>query len=76
MSRMDIIKEGMSSIILTMVASVLLIILGIIYFGVTLLVIKIASDVFFGPGLQANWAVLAAAILAFGAILAGAIEKG
>lgn len=76
MSQMDTLKEGMASIILTVVASIFLIIVGIIYFGFTLLIIKTASNVFFGPGLQANWAVLAAALLAFGAILAGAIEKG
>jgi len=73
---MDAIKESFESLFITSIASILLIVLGIIYFGVTLLVIKLASRAVFGPGLQANWAVLAAAILAFGAILAGAIEKG
>jgi len=73
---MDTIKEGMASIILTVIASVFLIILGIIYFGFTLLIIKTASNVFFGLGLQANWAVLAAKILAFGAILARSNRKG
>ena len=73
---MDLIKESVGSLVVTAVASILLIILGIIYFGVTLFTIKVASELFFGSGLNVNWAVLAAAILSFGAIVAGAIEKG
>lgn len=68
------IKEGLKTLLVSVIASVFLIILGIIYFGITLWVIKIASEYFFGPGLDANFAVLSAAILAVGGILAGALD--
>lgn len=69
------IGETLETLVVTFVASVLLIVLGIIYFGVTLWVVKAASRAFFGPGLEANWAVLSAALMSVGAILAGALEK-
>jgi len=47
-------------IVVTAIASVVLLLLAIIYFGVTLWVIKNASLRFFGVGLEANWAVMAA----------------
>jgi len=72
---MDIVKEGLRPLVVTFIASVLLIVLGIVYFGITLWVVKIASRTFFGTGLEANWAVLASAILATGAVLASALEK-
>jgi len=46
-----------------------------VYFGITLWIMQAASEIFFGAGLEANWAVLSAAILSTGAILAGALEK-
>lgn len=72
---MGAIEEGLRSLVVTFVASLLLIILGIVYFGITLWVIKTASTYFFGTGLETNWAVLSAALLSTGAILAGALEK-
>ncbi len=68
------IKEGLEVLLITFVASILMILLGIVYFGVTLWVIKTSSNFFFGPGLTANWAVLSAALMAVGGILAGALE--
>lgn len=73
MSITDTVKEGIEALVITFVASVLLIILGVIYFGVTLYIIKAASNLFFGKGLEANYAVLSAALLTFGALLAGAL---
>ena len=72
---MGAIKEGLKALFVSVIASIVLIILGIIYFGITLWVIKAASDIFFGTGLTANWAVFSASILATGAIIAGALEK-
>ena len=69
------LKDGLEALVITLVASVILIVLSIVYFGVTLWVIKAASDVFFGTGLEANWAVFSATIMATGAIIAGALEK-
>jgi len=67
--------EALEVMIVTVVASVLLVGLSIVYFGVTLWVVKTASSYFFGSGLEANWAVISAAIMSVGAVLAGAIEK-
>jgi hypothetical protein len=65
------IKDGFEAIAVAAVASVVFILMGFIYFGVTLWVIKTASDFFFGFGLDANWAVLSAAILSAAGILVG-----
>ena len=59
----------------TLVTSIVLIILGIVYFGITLVIINAAAGLVFTTALDVNWAVFSAAILATGAILAGAIEK-
>ena len=67
--------EALEVMIVTVVASILLVFLSIVYFGVTLWVVRVASNYFFGSGLEANWAVLSAAIMSVGAILAGAVEK-
>ena len=69
------LRTGLQALLVTMIASVILIALSIIYFGVTLWVVRIASDLVFGPGLDVNWAVLSAALLAFGGVLASAIER-
>ncbi|NIQ04562.1 MAG: hypothetical protein GWO20_02165 [Candidatus Korarchaeota archaeon] len=73
MSIKDVLTSSVEALVVTFVATVLLIILGIIYFGITLYIVKIASNLFFGKGLEANWAVLSAALLTFGALLAGAL---
>ena len=69
------IKEGLKAMAISIMTSIFLILLGIVFFGITLWVIRIASSIFFGAGLQANWGVMAAAILSAAAIIAGAIEK-
>ncbi len=69
------IKEGLKFLGASLVSAVVLVFLGIVFFGVTLWIIKTASDFFFGPGLEANWAVFSAAIMSIGAILAGTLEK-
>ena len=69
------LKEGFGFLILTMITSFALIIMAVIYFGITLWIIKAASTAFFGAGLEANFAVLSAALLSLGAILAGALDK-
>ncbi|NIQ07942.1 MAG: hypothetical protein GWO20_20165 [Candidatus Korarchaeota archaeon] len=73
MSIKDVLTSSVETLVVTFVATVLLIILGIIYFGITLYIVKVASNLFFGKGLEANWAVLSAALLTFGALLAGAL---
>ena len=72
---MGVLLDGLKAIFMTVVVSVILILLGLVYFGITLWVIKAASNIFFGTGLEANWAVFAAAIMSTGAVIAGALEK-
>lgn len=72
---MEKIASGFKFVMVSLVASIVMLILGIIYFGIMLWVIKVATTVFFGAGLSADWAVFSAALLATGAILAGALEK-
>lgn len=72
---MSILKEGLSTLVVTIIASVMLILLSVLYFGLTMWVVKIASNFFFGMAPDANYAVLSAAIIAVGGILAGAIEN-
>jgi len=69
------LTEDVGSLLGTLIASVMLILLSVIYFGLTLWIVKTASDVFFGAGLEANWAVLSAALLSMGAIIAGGLGK-
>jgi len=69
------VVEWLKNLVITFVVSVIVIILAVIYFGITLWIIRVASNVFFGTGLEANWAVFSATIMATGAVLAGALEK-
>ncbi|MFT4309316.1 MAG: hypothetical protein ACMXYL_02430 [Candidatus Woesearchaeota archaeon] len=72
---LNVLKEGLSALVVTIIASVMLILLSILYFGLTMWVVKIASEFFFGQAPEANFAVMSAAIIAVGGILAGAIEN-
>lgn len=63
------------ALVVTLVASVMLIILSIVYFAITLLVVNASSLLVLGEGLDPNWAVFSAAILSAGAVLASALEK-
>jgi len=69
------VKEMMESTLLVIFASVMLLIVVIIYFGITLWIVKIGSILFFGPGLDTNFAVLAAALLSATGILGGAFRE-
>ena len=69
------VVEWIKNLTITFVATVLLIVLSIIYFGLMLWVVKVSSNAFFGAGLEANWAVFAAAIMSTGTVVAGALEK-
>ncbi|HIH09952.1 MAG TPA: hypothetical protein HA254_04765 [Candidatus Diapherotrites archaeon] len=54
----------------TVVSSVILIILGIIYFAVSLLIIKVASDLVGFSALSPDTAILSAAILSAASLIA------
>ncbi|MFH1399978.1 MAG: hypothetical protein ABIH41_00515 [Nanoarchaeota archaeon] len=55
----------------TLMGSAMLVIAGIVYFAVTLWIVKLASRLVLGAVPDPNWAVLAAAILSVGAIASG-----
>lgn len=68
-------KDGIFAILATVAASIMLVALSIVYFGVILWVVKTASKFFFGEGLETNWAVLSAAVLTAGSIIAGSLRR-
>ncbi|MDO9517919.1 MAG: hypothetical protein Q7J10_07725 [Methanosarcinaceae archaeon] len=69
------LKESLESTLFAIIASALLIIVTIVYFGITLWVVKVGSEMFFGPGLETNYAVLAAALLSASGVLGGALKE-
>lgn len=60
---------------MTLIATVMMVILSLIYFIVTLLVIKAAANVLFTDELSASMGTLAAALVTGAVIIAGALEK-
>ncbi len=72
------VTEFLGVFFLTLLAAIMLIILAVVFFGITLWVIGVGSVMVFDPAtnpLSADYAVLSAAILSFGAILAGALNR-
>lgn len=68
------LREGMTALLVTIISSALLIILSILYFGITIWIIKIAAQLFYGVTPDVNWAVLGATLLSAGVIISGALE--
>jgi len=69
------IRDELRIVLVTILSTGVLIMLGFIYFALTLFVIKIASDAIFAISVDTNWAVLAAALITLGSMLGGALEK-
>jgi hypothetical protein len=70
-------KEEVLGFLTVIAGTIMLIILGIIYFAITLLIIKVAVDLIFESGaLDANWGALAAALLAMASMLGGSMHRG
>ena len=59
----------------TLVATIMMVILGLIYFFLTLLIVKVASDVLFDDALSANWGAVSAALVTAAVVISGALEK-
>ena len=55
---------------ITVISSVILILLGVVYFAVSLFIIKLASELAGFPGVSAETAVLSAAILSAASLIA------
>ena len=69
------VKGIVRTTLFALVASVVFIILGLIFFMIFLWIVKTGADLLDLEGLNANWAVFAAAILASTTVLGAAIES-
>lgn len=69
------LKKGITGLVFTFVSAILLIILGIIFFGAILWIINAASQLFLDKSVSAGSAAIAAALLTSGALIAGALEQ-
>ena len=67
-------KALFESIIVTVIASLILIAMGIIYFIITLWVIKFSSSLM-GYNPDGNWAVLSTAVIVAGIMIGSAIKN-
>ena len=68
-------KQKLDVLVVTLIATVMMVILGLIYFSLTLLVIKVAANVLFTDDLSASMGALAAALVTGAVMIAGALEK-
>ena len=66
--------KSIDNLFVTVIASVILIVMGIVYFIATLCIIKISSNLL-GYTPDANWAVLSAAIVVVGIMIGSAIKN-
>ena len=68
-------RQKLDVLVVTLIATIMMVILGLIYFILTLVVIKGAANVMFTDDLSANMGALAAALVTMAVIIAGALEK-
>lgn len=69
------IKSKLDVLAVTLIATIMMVVLGLIYFFLTLLVVKVATDVLFDDALSASWGAASAALVTAAVILSGALEK-
>jgi hypothetical protein len=69
------LRQKLDVLVVTLIATVMMVILGLIYFALTLLVIKVAANVLFTDDLSASMGALAAALVTGAVMIAGALEK-
>ncbi len=68
-------KEGLfENLIVTVIASLLLIAMGMVYFIATLLIIRFSSGLM-GYSPDANWVVLSSAVIVAGIMIGSAIKN-
>ena len=68
-------KEGLlENMIVTVLASLLLVAMGVVYFIATLLIVKFSSSLM-GYTPDANWVVLSSAIIVVGIMIGAAIKN-
>jgi len=69
------VKGIVRTTLFAILAAAVFIILGLIFFMIFLWIVKTGADLLDLEGLNANWAVFAAAILASATIIGAAIES-
>lgn len=69
------LREEVKSVVMTVLSTLVLIIVGIIYFAITLAIIDVSAWVLLGANLDENWAVLSAAIITLGSMLGGSLKQ-
>jgi len=70
------VKGIVRTTVFAILAAVIFIILGLIFFMVFLWIVKTGASLVGLEGLDANWAVFAAAILSAATVIGAAIESG
>lgn len=68
------VTGGFAALFMMMAASLLLIFLGLIYFFITLWIIKISSNLL-GYSIDGNFAVLSASFISLGTIIGSSLRK-
>ena len=69
------LRQKLDVLVVTLIATVMMVILGLIYFALTLAVIKVSANAMFTDELSASTGALAAALVTMAVIIAGALEK-
>jgi hypothetical protein len=69
------LREDVKSILMTVLSTLVLITVGIIYFAITLAIIDLSAWVLLGANLDENWTVLSAAIVTLGSMLGGSLRQ-
>lgn len=68
-------REGLfENLIVTVIASLILVVMGMVYFIATLLIVKFSSGLM-GYSPDANWIVLSSAVIVAGIMIGSAIKK-
>jgi hypothetical protein len=70
-----VLREELKSVAMTVLSTLVLIVVGIIYFAITLAIIDVSAWVLLGANLDENWAVLSAAIITLGSMLGGSLKQ-
>ena len=71
-----IMKEGiLENLFVTIIASLILVVMGVIYFIATLLIVRFSTGLM-GYSPDANWVVLSSAVIVVGIMIGSAIKNG
>ncbi len=70
------VREGiLDNLFVTVIASLLLIVMGVIYFIATLIIVRFSTGLM-GYSPDANWVVLSSAVIVVGIMIGSAIKNG